>query len=219
MKILFFDVDGPMVSGRALFLPDNIVPRYGWQFDPCAVGMLNFLGWAVPDLQVVIASHRCGMTYPVQVNNPTFTDTKASWERVFKDNGLNLKIHHDWCTVRGDDCVDERRPKIAEIGEWLDRNPSVKDFVTFDDEAAGYTSNVNDDQRRYLRLCGEDYLNGITWADLERAVKFLGRTEGVGDLLEQYSKEKAGFKRAVTRTRIVKNLSGKLTAARTVEPI
>lgn len=181
MKVLFFDVDGPMVPARAFFLPNNIVPRYGWEFDKTAVHMLNFLGWAVPDLRVVIGSHRVGMRSPF---DKTFTDTKNSWERIFRENGLTLKIHTDWITVRDD--YDESGNKVKEITGWLKAHPRTTHWVTFDDEIAGYTADTTEVHRSMVHLCGEDYLNGISWKDLQKALKYLGISGSLDDLLDKY---------------------------------
>lgn len=186
-NILFFDVDGPMVPGRSLFLSKNIQPRYGWEFDQSAVGMLNFLNFIVPDLQVVIASHRCGMMVPF---DQSFSDSRASWQRIFRENGLNLHIHQDWCTM--EDSLSERLPKIEEIQQWLNRHPETTNFVTFDDEAAGYDRDPTVEEIKKYHILGQDYLNGITWEDLVQAAKYFGITTRLSQLMDKYRKHLAG---------------------------
>ena len=197
MPILFFDVDGPMVPGRALFLPQNIAPRYGWQFDPCAVGMLNFLNWVVPNLQVVISSHRVGMRSPF---DGTYTDTRASWERIFQENGLKLQIHKDWCTVLGKAKLENRPNKLDEIRKWRERNKAHQNdlFVVIEDEAI-YARDITDEERESFHICAEDYLDGITWKDLKRIANFLG-VDNLGDKLAEYQKLHSVFRQSPTIT-------------------
>lgn len=182
MTILFFDVDGPAVPARALFLPDNLLPKYGWQFDPVMCHFINFLGWAVPDLQIVIASHRRGMLSPF---DGSWTSDHNSWARIMQENQINVPLHKDWCTAKD---KSEVHAKIVEISQWLARHPEVKTFVTIEDEAAGYDQEANDAQRKYLNLCGEDYLNGITWQDMERICEFfkLGKLDIMLDKYRQH---------------------------------
>lgn len=192
--ILFFDVDGPMVPGRALFMPKNLPLRYGWQFDPCAVGMLNFLGWAIPDLQVVISSHRVGMRSPF---DGTATDTKESWERIFFENGLFLKIHQDWCTVKGAARFAERYSKLMEIRQWRVRNKQhlADPFVVIEDEAEYYRQ-ITDEERETFHICAESYLDGITWKDLSRICQHLGVDLKVK--MEEYREKHAKIRTAPT---------------------
>ena len=182
MPILFFDVDGPMVSGRALFLPENVKLRYGWKFDECAVHMLNFLNWAVKDLQVVISSHRVGMSSPF---DSSCTETRRSWQRVFRENNLQLHIHNDWCTSA--DPLAPRKSKLEEIREWQLRNPQHANdhFVVIEDEAI-YEREITEEEREQFHICAERYLDGITWSDMERMIKFLGLPGGLGDHLAKY---------------------------------
>lgn len=184
--VLFFDVDGPMVPSRAWFMPANIIPRYGWTFDPCAVGYINFLGWLEPELRIVIGSHRNGIINPF---DNTWTCTKVSWERVLAGNGIDVKLHEDWSTPRDPDGAVEA--KIVEISRWLARHPEVDRFITFEDEAPGYCETATPAQRKYLHLCGEDSNNGLTWQDMEAAVKWLGHTTPLSKLVEKYRAEKA----------------------------
>jgi hypothetical protein len=203
MPILFFDVDGPMVPGRALFMPKNIVPRYGWQFDPCAVGMLNFLDWAVPNLRVVISSHRVGMTSPF---DGTSTDSKESWERIFFENGLFLKIHDDWCTVHGQARYAQRTSKLTEIRQWLARHKEhlTDNFVVIEDEAEYYRE-ITDEERETFHICAESYLEGITWKDLDRISTFLG-VENLGDKLKEYQQKMAKIRTPIVKRRITRTL-------------
>jgi hypothetical protein len=176
--IIFFDVDGPMVPGRALFLPKNRTFGFGWQFDPCAVNMLNFLAWAVPNLKAVIASHRIGCSSPLP--NHRGTETRNFWIDIFRENGLQLPIHRDWVTVR----QWVARTKFLEIDDWLEAHPDVTKFVVIDDEANGKDC-VNDSQRSHFHLCAESYNEGITHADFMRMCKFFGMDEN--DVADKYS--------------------------------
>ncbi len=152
-------------------LAKRLSHRYGWEFDPCAVAMLNFFAWENPNLRIVIASHRVGMLS--SSHNQRDTSNKQFWLEVFAENGLNAVIHNDWITERH----NITRPKIDEIRGWLRKHPEITTFVTIDDEAAGYDKVANHLQRREFHLCAESYSEGITYKDFERMAQFLGITD------------------------------------------
>ena len=185
-RVIFFDVDGPMVSGRASLLPENVAHRYGWKFDPCAVAMLNFIGFALPDVRVVIASHRVGMRAPTTSG---YCEKREDWVEIFKHNELNLQIHEDWITVR----AAISRPKFDEISGWLLTHPDTT-FVTIDDEAAGYDKKATLQQRHQFHLCGESYTNGITYEDFVRMCDYLG-IKNLDSSLDKY------YRKHLTTTR------------------
>lgn len=127
-KIIFLDIDGPLCSSRASFLPENKTslrnkedpmqqghPKY---FDPCAVWMMN-------DIIVKIS--------------PTFV-MSTSWAKYysidemikfFQINKLDIgkhNIHKDWVTPKK---FSSQRPH--EITWWLNDHPEITEYAIIDD--------------------------------------------------------------------------------------
>lgn len=174
MKILFIDIDGPLVPQRALYLPKNLGKNLGWQFDPCAVEMINFLLWADPTIRGVVASHR------YDYHSEPGSHTKAFWEEKFAENNLQIQLHSEWVTVR----TRFKRTKFIEVNDWLNRHPEVSHHCMIDDEADGY-KNIREDDRRKFHLVGEDFANGLTWDDFSKMWEFLGQNPD--SIFDKYS--------------------------------
>lgn len=166
-RVIFIDVDGPLIPARALFLPENRVPA-PWTFDPCAVGMLNFLFWALPDLRAVISSHRVGCATPPGFEG-LLTFDRAFWENIFAHNKLRATLHEHWITPRR----ITARPKIVEVSEWLARHPEVKQFAVIEDEFNGHDE-MTDELQQQFNVFAEDYSNGITYECFLSAARALG---------------------------------------------
>jgi HAD domain in Swiss Army Knife RNA repair proteins len=114
-KILFLDIDGPMIPGRAYTMPGQTKPLVK-TFDPVAVGLLNALcqnkGWR-------IVLH-------------------TSWIRIFGgqetydhciSQGLKAEYFHKdaWC----DETLNWRYTRVA---KWLKEHPEVTRYNILDDE-------------------------------------------------------------------------------------
>lgn len=113
-KIIFLDIDGPMIPMRAFCLPDQTQPFS--VFDPCAVAMLNKL-LAISDAKIVISS-----TWGVLGRDQCV--------EVLQKNGINpKKLHKSWITPR-----KFSSSRCHEIKWWLDDHPNVVDYVAIDDE-------------------------------------------------------------------------------------
>lgn len=113
-KILFLDIDGPMIPAKAYFLPGQT--RIVSVFDPCAVGMLLKL-ISLTGAKIVISSvHRYqGMRHI---------------EHLFKLNGIPIEhLHDDWHTT-----MDQSYSRSEEIQIWLDAHPSIEPYIAIDDE-------------------------------------------------------------------------------------
>lgn len=113
-RIIFLDIDGPLISVRAYFLPNQTKPAS--MFDPCAAAMLLRL---LDDsgAKIVISSiwgqhgrERC--------------------EELLSKNGINPSyLHDDWITPR-----KMSSTRFHEIGWWIMNHPEVTHYVAIDDE-------------------------------------------------------------------------------------
>jgi hypothetical protein len=114
-KILFIDIDGPLIPGRAYNMANQTRPLVK-TFDPCAVGLLNRWcqekGW-----RMVIHS---------------------SWLRVFGEQetydhcieqGLKPQYFHKdaWCD-------GEIHWRYTRVAKWLAQHPEVTRYHMLDDE-------------------------------------------------------------------------------------
>jgi hypothetical protein len=112
-KIIFVDIDGPMIPIRAYYLQSqtDIVSL----FDPCAVSLLNKLIEA-SQASIVISS-----TWQIQ--------GYESCKTIFEDNGIICEFHRDWCTERKFSST-----RTQEISWWLNNHPEITHYVALDDE-------------------------------------------------------------------------------------
>lgn len=113
-KIIFLDIDGPMIPGRAYMLPKQT--KIVTVFDPVAVSMLNTLckerGW-----KIVVHS---------------------SWVRIM---GGQETVDH--CVTQGllaehfhEDayCDENENWRYTRVAKWLKNHPEVEKYVILDDE-------------------------------------------------------------------------------------
>jgi hypothetical protein len=113
-KILFLDIDGPMIPYRAMLLEGQT--RVMTLFDPIAVGIINHLckeyGWK-------IVLH----TSWVKIEGGQYTKDHCVKQGIKAEH-----FHEDaWC----DEYINWRYTRVA---EWLARHPEVKTYVIVDDE-------------------------------------------------------------------------------------
>lgn len=113
-KVIFLDIDGPMISGRAAYLPDQTYIHS--VFDPCATAMLLRL-IENSGARIVISS----------------THGKKGYDHIkqlFESNGVNPNLlHPDWVTPK-----KLTSWRIHEISWWLQDHPEVTSYVAIDDE-------------------------------------------------------------------------------------
>ncbi|PWC97726.1 HAD domain-containing protein [Azospirillum sp. TSO5] len=117
MKVIFLDIDGPMIPGRAYYLPENhgtLVTR----FDPVAVAMVLRLLHLAPAKLVISSTWR-----------------KHGRERLAAGLACNgicpAHLHDDWSTGPH---FDGPSGRTREIRSWLKRHPEVTHYVAIDDE-------------------------------------------------------------------------------------
>ncbi len=121
-KVIFIDVDGPLLPLRALLLPGQArglvpVPPAGHrpceQFDPVAVSMLDRLCRRGPAKLVISSSWQAAAIPPLRLA------------------GFDLVAHLHADPLTGDwDGV----PRGHCIAGWLSRHPEVTHYVAFDDD-------------------------------------------------------------------------------------
>lgn len=113
-KIIFLDIDGPVIPYRAMFLPKQSAPME--VFDPVAVSLLNHLceenGWK-------IVLH----TSWVQIFGGEYTHKHCINQGIHAGN-----FHADaWC----DENINWRYTRVA---KWLNEHPDVTKYAIVDDE-------------------------------------------------------------------------------------
>lgn len=114
-KIIFLDLDGPMIPGRAYAMPGQTKPIVK-AFDQCAVGMLNEV-CKYRDYKIVL---------------------HTSWIRIFGG-----KETYEHCVSQGIDanhfhadawCDEQENWRYTRVAKWLAAHPEVTDYYILDDE-------------------------------------------------------------------------------------
>lgn len=113
-SVIFLDIDGPMIPGKARYLPNQT--RLMSMFDPCASGMLNKL-LVESEAKIVISSTWQSL------------GLEACAELLEKNGIDGSQIHSDWKTIR-----KMSSQRTQEILWWLDDHPEVTNYVALDDE-------------------------------------------------------------------------------------
>lgn len=113
-KILFLDIDGPLIPMRAYFLPGQT--KIVSLFDPCATSLVLKL-IEQSGAKLVVSSSWGSQGYDKCM-------------AVFEKNGIaRSHFHTDWVTPR-----KMSSERIHEIKWWLDDHPEVTHYVAIDDE-------------------------------------------------------------------------------------
>lgn len=117
MKIIFQDVDGPLIPLRMYYTRER---RFDMQtgsflYDPVAVGMLNHICQQF-DAKVVFNSAHC--------DNP-----EENMRRQGLHNGFDC-LHPTECTTEFVRSIPHR---YRAIEDWLSRHPEVTDWIVIDD--------------------------------------------------------------------------------------
>jgi hypothetical protein len=147
-KVLFLDIDGVVLPGRAYMLPNQTKPIVK-TFDPCAVSMINE---ACRKQKRKIVIH-------------------SSWIRHFWGDDLEGDVHGH-CIAQGINadlfhedlyCNREMHWRYDRVRDWLARHKEVTDFVIVDDEPA-----LKDDAHLAPNLVLTDFDEGITMKQFRR---------------------------------------------------
>lgn len=146
-KILFLDIDGPVLPARASFLPNQTSP-YWKILDPVCVGMVNNICETTGRRIVVHSSW--------VKHQDNFPDGLYNW---LVDQGLKPENFH------ADPLCKDISWRYDRVTEWLGRHPEIEDFVILDDEKP----QTLDPQWVTDHLILVDYLNGLSWENMESA--------------------------------------------------
>lgn len=116
LKVLFLDIDGVLLPGRAYMLPNQTNNPYVTVFDPCAVSMLNS-ALAKQGRKIVVHSS--------WVKHWTKQEILAH----LLGQGLREEdFHDDWYT-------DPRfHWRYDRVRDWMSRHKEVTDWIVVDDE-------------------------------------------------------------------------------------
>jgi hypothetical protein len=157
MKIIFQDVDGPLIPGRLYYSRDAHYSQEHntFMYDPVAVGMLR---------ELVRLSSKNEPTYIVY--NTAHNESNHDWmRRKARVNGFADLLHEDCRTIF---CLDDYmgpNPRLRAIEEWASRyNLKETDWIVFDDEP-------NIHPRRQVKI---DFDVGMTMKNFQQAAELLG---------------------------------------------
>lgn len=145
-KILFLDIDGVVLPGRAYLLPQQTKPIVK-VFDPCAVSLLNS-ACDKQDRKIVMHSSWIRTQYWDNYNPAGDVITHCV------EQGINKELFHP------DDpyCNRDISWRYDRVDEWVGRHPEVTDFLIVDDEPCA------PDYQYKNHLVLTDFDEGITLA-------------------------------------------------------
>lgn len=156
-KIIFLDIDGPMIPHRALLLPGQTPIMT--VFDPVAVSLLNHLceeyGW-----RIVIHSAW------IKIYGGEFTHKHCI------SQGIKAEHFHEDAF-----CNEHIEWRYTRIAEWLNRHPEVKTYAMVDDEPFAfdqYDKTTKYPEGMSLHMVQVNYFNGFlygTFFDIQEKAK------------------------------------------------
>lgn len=115
-RVLFLDIDGVLLPGRAYMLPNQTNNPYATVFDPCAVSMLNE-ACRKQGRKIVVHSSR--------VKHWTAPEIR----KHLIEQGVNEEhFHDDWYTD------PHFRWRYDRVRDWMSRHKETTDWVVVDDE-------------------------------------------------------------------------------------
>lgn len=145
-KVIFLDIDGPMISDRAMFLPGNRHKLAEW-FDPLATLLL---------LDVI---EKTGAA--LVISSTWATMGRDAVIELLNQNKVNPDfLHQDWMTPRKFSSNRE-----TEIEWWLKKHPEITHYAILDDYY-GIKSMKNS---VYVST-----QNGLLWQDYQKMLQLLG---------------------------------------------
>lgn len=119
-KVIFLDIDGPMIPYRCRFLTNQTSVMT--LFDPVAVSLLNGL---CEELDCKIVLH----TSWLQIMGSDYTLKHCIAQGLKAEH-----FHQDAC------CKEDFNWRYTRVAEWLNRHPEVVDYAIVDDD--GYNDDL-----------------------------------------------------------------------------
>lgn len=148
MKVLFLDIDGPLIPGRAYAMPGQTKPIVK-KFDPCAVGIINEVCWKQHRKLVI---HSSWVKFIDEVG--------GDLKEYMISEGLSPQIWHS------DPICSPLGWRYDRVNEWLSRH-EVEDFKILDDVPC---NDIFEEERLKEHLLLIDFENGITmdnWREMQ----------------------------------------------------
>lgn len=162
-KVLFLDIDGVLLPGRAYLLPNQTKPMVT-TFDPCAVAMLN---------------EACRKQKRKIVLHTSWIRT-GFW-KIGEDGPGDV---HDHCVEQGVNpdlfhedlyCDRDLWYRYDRVSEWLSRHPEVDDFLIVDDEPENNGRGLEKVEKFKDHLILTDFDEGITMPIFRRILDGTGK--------------------------------------------
>lgn len=164
IKIIFLDIDGPLISSRAEFLPTNrtslrdksdpMQQGHFKTFDPCAVWMMNDI------------IHKVNPTIVMSTSWANHYSLDKLFE-FFDYNKLKINhgnVHEDWVTPK-----KFSSQRCHEIQFWLDEHPEITEWVAIDDSIMPEHFGQKED-----RIIQVDSYDGFNFRNYLQTLKMLG---------------------------------------------
>lgn len=161
MRIIFLDIDGPMIPLRAYFT-DNQTKKFVTSFDPVAVSLVNRMA-NISGAKIVV--HSSWRKPECQVWLSDTLGKQIDLKQHLIDQGIKENLfHEDW--------VADYTPNTSrwhDIKGWLSKYDNITHYVILDDETL--SDNHLDLANNLVSI---DFEEGLTLAKYRQALKVLG---------------------------------------------
>lgn len=148
MKVLFLDIDGPLVNHRSHLVMQELDQGMMSSFDPISVGLVNLI---------------CQNTGAKIVISSTWRLIHPDIKEILTAHGIKDEFHPDYKTP----VTRMGHGRGAEIKSWLDNHPETKHWCAIDDNTSGFVGDLKDG------LVKVNVFDGIGLNDYQKAVSLL----------------------------------------------
>lgn len=140
-RILFLDIDGVLLPGRAYMLPNQTNNPYVTIFDPCAVSMLNS------------ALAKQGRKIVVHSSWVKHWPKEPIFKHLISQGVAEEHFHEDWY------CDPHFHWRYDRVRDWMSRHKETTDWVVIDDQLP-----TSEEDMRFLNghAIFTDFDEGIT---------------------------------------------------------
>lgn len=163
MKIIFLDIDGPLVNRRSMFI-ERIDDNYE-QFDPLAVQMINDVVRKT-NAKIVISSSWRESDLSLFPNKTVGIHLR---KHCIELNGMIDAFHTDWNTPIiscFSDTVGYFETRPQEVQVWLNSHPETTKFCIVDDLDIFYP----EQEPNFVKVDGQ---NGLMFEDYKKMLAIL----------------------------------------------